>query len=188
VKHTLSPVLEKSLIALMVGYGFFAIYLASVHPLVVLSTAEIRSIQPKISLDTDIWKRKRNDAFMYLYAVPSGWVVDESDPARIVIASGSGYLLSGKGSRIDIEAAMLGERNQIENIAATELAGKRPALYDVGVHGRSGLFAVTFRNSRVHEQTVYVEVDDHILIFRGGNMDPAAFSAFISAIKFLPSL
>lgn len=187
VKHTLSPLLEKSLIALVLAYGFFAIYYASVRPLVVLSTGEIRSVQTQMSLDTDVWERERNDALNYLYAIPPGWAVNDADPAHLVLASGKGHLLSGKGSQIEIEALPVGDRIQAENVAVTELMGKRPALYDVGVHGRSGLFAVTFKNRRVHEQTVYVEVEDHVLIFRGGSMDPAAFSAFVSTVKFLPS-
>lgn len=186
VKHTLSPVIEKTLIILMLGYGFFAIYLASVKPLVVLSTSEISAVQPKLSLDTDLWDRKKNSAFGYLYAVPPGWAVDDSDPENVILASGSGYLLNAKGDRIRIEAVAKGDRIQAENIAVNDLAGKRPALYDVGVHGRSGLFAVTFRNRRIQEQAVYLEVDDHVLVFRGGSMDPAAFSAFVSSIKFLP--
>jgi len=187
VKHTLSPTLEKSLVVLVLAYGVFAIYLASIKPLVVLTTASIGTVREDISLDTDSWDRARNDTHRYIFAIPDGWVFDATDPDSVILASGEGYLLNGKGDRITIDLQPLGERNQIENIAVSELVGERPALYDVGVHGKIGLFAVTFKNKRIAEQTVYVDLDEKVMIIRGGSLDPAAFSAFISTIKFLPT-
>lgn len=187
VRHNLSPVAEAALIAVALAYGVFAVYLASVRPLVVAVTADIRSVPEPIDLDTDRWQRATNVEGRYVFGFPNGWIA-ESRGEDIVIASGRRAVETGAGDRITIETRPIGDRNQIENVAVEELAGSRPALYDVAVHGRPGLFAVEFDGHRIADQTVYVQVGDRVHIFRAGGMDPAAFSAFISTVKFLPEV
>lgn len=186
VRHSLSPVIEASLIALAMSYGIFIIYLASVRPLVVAITSDIRSVPVAISLDTDEWDRATNVGSRYLFGIPSGWVIETSSEQRVAIARNHQVLDSQGDDMIVIETRLIGERNQVENIAAAEFSDVRPALYDIAVHGRSGLFSVEFNRGRISKQTVYVQVGDRVHIIRSGGMDPAAFSTFISTIKFLP--
>ena len=190
VKHSLSPIVEKSLITVVLAYGVFAIYLASIHPLVTLTTSLITTLHHPVSLDTDTWTREKNRVHRFLYGVPNGWLVDDSDPSRITIARSADFKKYGGKyvPQIIMEVGPIGERNQVENIAARELVGKRPALYDVGVHGRPGLFAVTFNGRTIIDQNVYVQIGKKVIIFRGRSIDPSVFSAFISTVKFLPEL
>lgn len=186
----MSPVVEKSLVVLAAAYGFFAIYLASVHPLVVLTTADIRSIPRPITLDTDAWERHENAKRGYQYAVPPGWAVDDADPDHVVAARARGRLAEareGWGGLI-VEVMELGPRRQAENVAAADFAGQRPALYDVSVYGQEGLFAIAFENGLVSRQAVYVPLGDRLYAFRADRLDPAVFAAFISTVKFFPQL
>lgn len=187
VKHTLSPALEASVIALALAYGVFAVYLSSLHPLAVQTTAGIRALSAPIDLDTDHWLRSRNEARGYLYAIPPSWRVADDDPDRVVLGANEAVAAGRRtGPRIVIEAHPLRERGEAVNVAVADLFGTRPALYDVTVHGRPGLFAVRFDGRRLVEQTVYVETGRDVLVFRGGDMEPEAFSAFLSTVKFLP--
>jgi len=186
VRHPYSPVIEAALVALALAYGIFAIYLASLRPLVVALTADIRSVPPAIPLDTDEWERATNVGSRYVFGIPKGWHVEASNAQRVVVSRKPQMTPDLSADAIVIETRLIGERNQIENIAAVEYEGARPALYDVAVHGRPGLFAVEFDGRRIVRQTVYVQVGDRVHIFRTGALDPAAFSAFISTVKFLP--
>lgn len=188
VRHPYSPFIEGALIALAVAYGIFAIYLASVKPLVVALTSDIGNVPAPIPLDTDEWSRSTNVESRYLFGVPNGWVVEASNAQRVAVGRSRQAILAQEGGVIVIETRAIGDRNQIENIASHELAGARPALYDVSVHGRPGLFAVEFENGRIARQTVYVQVGERVHIIRAGSMDPAAFSTFVSTIKFLPEI
>lgn len=186
VRHSLSPIIEASLIALALAYGVFVIYLASVKPLVVALTPDVRSVPAPLSLDTDEWIRATNVSARYVFGIPKGWTVDDSDTNRIIVGRNLRALRKPANNAIIIETRMLGERNQIENIAVAELSDSRPALYDVAVHGRPGLFSVEFLGNRIMRQTVYVQSGRKVHIIRAGSLDPAVFSAFISTMKFLP--
>ena len=188
VRHPYSPFIEGALIALAVAYGIFAIYLASVKPLVVALTSDIGNAPAPITLDTDEWSRSTNVESRYLFGVPKGWIVEASNAQRVAVGRSRQAILAREGGAIVIETRAIGDRNQIENIAADEIADARPALYDVSVHGRPGLFAVEFENGRIVRQTVYVQVGERVHIIRAGSMDPAAFSAFVSTVKFLPEI
>jgi hypothetical protein len=186
MKHTLSPTIEYALVALVAVYGLFALYLASVEPFAVITTADIRSLRPRVDLDTDTWERRVDLDEDYVYGLPPGWIVDASDPARIRLAPSLRHLpVAGVGTGLVVEALTLGERRQIENVAAEEFAGRRPALYDVSVDGHEGLFVVDFEGRRLRRQVVYVPRDGRALVVRGGTTDPAAFAAFVSTIKFI---
>ncbi len=186
----MSPVVETSVVVLAAAYGFFAIYLASVHPFVVLTTADIRSIPEPITLDTDLWERHENAERGYQYAVPPGWIVDDADPGRVVSARARGRLPEARegGEGLMIEVLELGPRQEPENVAVADFAGRRPALYDVSVYGQGGLFAIAFEDGRVSRQAVYVPIGEKLYVFRGGKFDPAAFSAFVSTVRFFPQL
>jgi len=188
VRHPYSPFIEGALIALAVAYGIFAIYLASVKPLVVALTSDSGNAPAPITLDTDEWSRSTNVESRYLFGVPKGWIVEASNAQRVAVGRSRQAILAREGGAIVIETRTIGDRNQIENIAADEIADARPALYDVSVHGRPGLFAVEFENGRIVRQTVYVQVGERVHIIRAGSMDPAAFSAFVSTVKFLPEI
>lgn len=165
--------------------GAVAIYLSSLSPFVTLTTADIRSWSPPVTLDTDAWTRFRNPAYGYEYGAPPGWIAVADDPADVKIARSPGAAIRfGDAPVMSVETRALGERLQPENIAVQDFAGTRPALYDVGVNGREGLFAISFRNGRVRDQAVYLPMGDVLYVFRGGNVDPAVFSAFVSTIKF----
>jgi len=186
VRHGLSPVVEKSLVALAALTGALAIYLASVEPLVVSTTAGISNLPGQVTVDTDQWSRHGNVAYGYQYGVPPGWKADETDLSRVVIAGSSALLRAfPDASRVlSVEVRKLGERRQAENIAAEDFAGRRAALYDVAVDGYEGLFAVSFQGSRADRQAVYVARGGLVYIFRGDRLDPAVFSAFVSTIRF----
>ena len=184
VTHSYSRVVEASLIALALAYGIFAIYLASLRPLVVALTADIRNVPEPVSLDTDAWQRATNVSERYLFGVPIGWRVSSPYESRVEVSRAGKTSISREV--IVIETKPIGDRNQVENIAADDFVGSRPALYDVAVHGRPGLFAVAFDEGRIVRQSVYVQVGERMHVFQTGAMDPAAFSTFISTVKFLP--
>jgi hypothetical protein len=189
VKHTLTPFVEHALVLLAACYGAAAIYFASLHPLVVATTADIRSVPPPIGLDTDAWPRYENVPRGYQFALPPEWRVDERDPNRVTAAYGAtGARGLADPRRFEIEVVDLSERQEAENVAAGEFVGQRPALYDVGVYGKSGLFAVAFADGRVVNQVVYVPIGRSLYVFRGGSVDPAVFAAFVSSVKFFPEL
>ena len=186
VRHHLPPLIEMSFVALAALTGVFAIYLASVEPFVVATTAEIRNIAPPVSLDIDAWNRHRNEAYGYEYGVPPDWAVEDTDRSRVIIARVPGMLRAFPDVRpvLVIDVMRLGERRQIENLAAEEFAGTSPALYDVGIDGRPGLFAFEFGKRGVGRQAAYVARDGLVFVFRGDGMDPAVFSTFVSTIHF----
>lgn len=189
VKHTLSPFVEHALVLLAAAYGAAAIYFASLHPLVVATTADIRSVPPPVGLDTDSWPRYENAARGYQFALPPEWRVDASDPDRVEAAYGAtGSRGLADPRRFEIDVLALGEREEAENVAAREFAGQRPALYDVAVYGAPGLFAISFADGRVAKQAVYVPIGRALYVFRGGAVDPALFAAFVSTVKFFPEL
>lgn len=184
VRHGLSPVFEAALITLAAGTGVLAIWLATVRPFAYPATIAIRSIAGPIPLDTDSWSRSRNVVYGYEYGVPPGWVMDDSDPSRVALARNLLALTAPLGARVTVEVRPLAERQDASNVAAEEFAGHSPALYDVGVAGHPGLFAIAFVNGRVGSQAVYVQRGENVVVIHGDGMNPAAFSAFISTIRF----
>lgn len=78
-----------------------------------------------------------------------------------------------------------GER--IEDLAASDFSGRRPALYDISVDGRLALFAIDFENGRVARQVAYLPMDKRILVVRSARADVAAFAMFLSNLKFYSS-
>lgn len=185
MKHTLSPVVEYGLVALVACYGFFAVYMTSLHPFVEEIASPVRSVVPSPALDTDLWRRRDDFAHGLIYGVPPGWVVEERGAARVVLAPSLRHLpeAGAGGQGMQIERVPLPD-GQSERLAAVEFAGLAPALYDVTVDGRQGLFAVAFANGRIRAQAVYVPDGDEMLVLRGGPADPAVFSAFVSTVKF----
>ena len=139
-----------------------------------------------VSLDTDNWTRYDDVAYGYAFAAPLAWTVDVSDPASVRIGRSAKerWLAPNEGAGIQIQAAMLGPRQQIENVAAADFAGMRPALYDVSVDGRPALFAVAFKDARIVRQAVYIPQGDVALVVRAAATDPAVFAAFVSTVKF----
>ena len=186
VKHTLSPIVEAALIAVVASYGFLAIYLSSLQPLVEATQSPAVALPQAVSLDTDNWTRYDDVAYGYAFAAPLAWTVDVSDPASVRIGRSAKerWLAPNEGEGIQIQAVMLGPRQQIENVAAADFDGLRPALYDVSVDGHPALFAVAFKDARVFRQAVYIPQGDTALVVRAAATDPAVFAAFVSTVKF----
>jgi len=186
VKHTLSPVVEYAVVAVVASYGFLAIYFSSLQPLATATGAPALALPQPVSLDTDAWSRYDDAAFGYAFAVPPGWTADAGQPASVRIGRSAKERAEApnEGEGIQIQAAALGERQQVENIAAADFAGMRPALYDVSVDGRPALFAVAFENARIARQAVYIPDGDLALIIRAATTDPAVFATFVSTVKF----
>src|SRR5690242_108339 len=86
VKHTLSPVVEYALVALVAVYGLFGIYLSSLRPFAVAATSPVTSIREPVPLDPSLWTRHDDRVYGYAFASPPGWIVDDLDPARVRIA------------------------------------------------------------------------------------------------------
>jgi hypothetical protein len=175
-----------SLVAVCLLAGVFGIYAQSLRPLAVETTALITALSSEIDLDTDAWDRHRLEAQGIQFAVPPGWRVSADDPDRVVAAESPRVIAAPgvAGRALLIERSEMGPRRQPENVAAEDFAGRRPALYDVGVDGHEALFVVSFRRGRVDRQAVYLEKDGRLLVFRGDGLDPAAFSSFVSTIRF----
>lgn len=188
VKHTLSPVIEYALIALVAVYGLFGIYLSSIRPFAVATTSPVTSIPEPTSLDPELWTRHDNTVHRYAYAVPAGWAVDDDDPARVRIGRSEKELgLAGReGEGLLVETVPLYEGKAIEDVAAADFAGRRPALYDVSVDGQPALLAVEFARDRLQRQAVYVPLGDHALVVRGAHTEPAVFAMFLSHVRFYP--
>jgi hypothetical protein len=174
-----------SLVAVCLLAGVFGIYAQSLRPLAVETTALITALSSEIDLDTDAWDRHRLEAQGIQFAVPPGWRVSTDDPDRVIAAESPRTIaMPGTGRAVFIESSPMEPRRQPENAAAEEFAGRRPALYDVGVDGHEALFVVSFRRGRVDRQAVYLEKDGRLFVFRGDGLDPAAFSSFVSTIRF----
>lgn len=186
VKHTLSPIVEYALVAVVASYGFLAIYLSSLQPLVAATVSPAAALPQPVSLDTDAWSRFDDAAYGYAFAAPPSWTADVSDPASVRIGRSSKEraMAPNEGEGIQIQAAALGPRQQVENIAAADFEGLRPALYDVSVDGKPALFAVAFKDARIVRQAVYVPEGDMALIVRAATTDPAVLATFVSTIKF----
>lgn len=186
VKHTLSPFFEYASVGVAAAYGFLAIYLVSLRPLAVAALSPVSALPQPVSLDIDAWTRWDDQAYGYAFGAPPGWTVDQSDPASVRIGRSAKErgLAPNQGEGIQIQAAALEPRQQVENIAAADFESLRPALYDVSVDGRPALFAVAFVNGRVRREAVYIPDGGMALIARATGTDPAVFSAFVSTIKF----
>lgn len=186
VKHTLSPFVEYALVSLTAAYGLLAIYFVSIHPLAVSVLSPSTSLPTPVALDIDAWTRHDNVAFGYAYAAPAGWSVVDVDPARVRLGRSAKEigLAPTEGGGLMAEVVALSPRQRIENVAALDFAGSRPALYDVSVDGRESLFVTAFENGHVRRQAVYIPLADDALVIRAASLDPSVFSAFISTIKF----
>ncbi len=188
VKHTLSPVVEYALVGTVAAYGLFGIYLSSLRPFAVADASAVGTFREEIPLDIDAWERRDDRARGLIHGVPPGWVVDASEPDLVRLGrSTREAAMAPEGDGILIETIALGERQEVQNVAALDFSGRRPALYDVAVDGRPALFAILFERGRVRAQAVYVPAGDAALVIRAGALDPAAFAAFLSAVKFFPS-
>ena len=199
VKHTLSPVVEYALIAMVAAYGLFGIYLSSLRPFVVATTSPATAINEPVPLDPELWTRHDVRAYGYAFAAPPGWLVDDRDPARVRLARSLKELgLAGReGEGILVESIPLYEGKAIEDAAAADFAGHRPALYDVAVDGRLSLFAIEFESGRVLRQAVYIPLPasprerdsafTRALVVRSARLDPAVFAAFLSDVRFYSS-
>ena len=185
VRHNLTPFVEKSLIIVAVLAGLTVIYFAQAASLAVAFTWPISSVPGPITLDVDAWSRTRNAAYAYDYAVPPGWVTDDSDPSRVIVANSRLALLSGsQGSVLTLEIRKLGERQKVEDLVAGDFADARATTYAISVSGHPGIFALTFENGRIARQSAYIQRDRDILAVRGDELDPAVFATFVSNIKF----
>jgi hypothetical protein len=189
VKHTLSPVVEYALVIVAAAYGLFGIYLSSLRPFVVATTEPIASVSEPVPLDPALWTRHDDKEYGYAYAVPTGWLVDDSDPARVRIGRSLKEIgLAGEdGGGVLVEVIDLYDDKRIEDVAVSDFSGRRPALYDVAIDGRPALFAIDFENGRVARQVVYVPLGKRALVIRAARTDVAAFAMFISDLKFYSS-
>lgn len=185
VRHNLSPLVEKSLIAVALLAGLLAIYAAQALPFVAPVTWSVGTVPQPIPLDLDAWTPARNAAHSYVYAVPPGWIVDDAHPSVILVARDRGSLIVGLvGNVLKISVKPLGERRQVEDLAAADFAGLRRATYEISASGHPGLFVVAFENKMTGRQAAYVPRGSNVLVVRGDGVDPAVFSAFVSSIKF----
>lgn len=186
VKHTLSPVVEYALVALVAVYGLFGIFLSSLRPFTMAAISPSGIVHEPIPLDTDEWTRHDNRTLGYAFAAPPGWIVSESDADAVRVGRSAKEIASAptEGGGILLEALPLHERREVQNLAAEDFIGTRPALYDVSVDGVPALFAVVFDRGRVRRQAVYVPMGDTALIISSASMEPAAFATFVSSIKF----
>jgi hypothetical protein len=186
VKHTLSPVVEYALVALVAVYGFFGIYMSSLLPFVVATNSPVTSVSEPVSLDQETWTRHDNATYGYAYASPPGWLIDDRDPAAVRLGRSSKEIESAgrEGEGIIVIVTPLYEGKAVEDAAASDFYGRHPALYDVTVDGRAALFAIDFERDRVVRQAVYVPLGDRALVIRSARLDPAAFAAFLSDIRF----
>lgn len=186
VKHTLSPVVEYALVALVAVYGLFGIYLSSLRPFAVATTSPVTSIHEPVPLDQELWTRHDNAAYGYAFAVPPGWSVDARHPARVLLGRSAKEVSAAgrEGEGLAIVSIPLYEGKAVEDAAAADFAGRRPALYDVSVDGRPALFVIDFERGRVARQTVYVPMGDRALVVRSARLDPAVFAMFLSDIRF----
>lgn len=186
VKHTLSPIVEYALVAVVASYGLLAIYFASLQPLIAATVSPAVALPQPVSLDTDTWSRYDDALYGYAFAVPLAWTADVSDPASVRIGRSAKERgqAPNQGEGIQVQTVALGQRQQVENIAAVDFYGLRPALYDVAVDGHPALFAVDFVNARVSREAVYIPNGENAIIIRAAATDPAVFATFVSTVKF----
>lgn len=173
---------------MVAAYGLFGIYFSSLRPFAVASATPVGTFREEIPLDIDAWERRDDRARGFIHGVPPGWIVEASEPDRLRLGRSSREAaMAPDGGGILVETVILGERQEVQNVAALDFAGSRPALYDVAVDGRPALFAVLVEQGRVRRQVVYVPMGSSALAIRAGALEPAAFSAFVSTLKFFPS-
>ncbi|WKZ29041.1 MAG: hypothetical protein QY323_05970 [Patescibacteria group bacterium] len=186
VKHALSPSVEAALISVVVAYGLFVVWYASLSPLAVPMTAVLATVPQPVSLDTDEWTRRDEPSRGFAFALPVGWLVDDTDPSHVRLGRSVRELATAAAANegILMETVPLGAREEIANLVAEDFAGTRPALYDVYVDGRHALFVLTFERNRVRRQAVYVPMGEEALVIRAATTDPAVFATFVSTIKF----
>lgn len=186
VKHALSPSVEAALISVVVAYGLFAVWYASLSPLIVPVTAVLATVPQPVSLDIDDWKRHDDPVRGFAFALPPLWLIDDADPSRLRLGRSPKELATASVANegILIETVKLGEREEIANLAAEDFADARPALYDVSIDGRHSVFAIAFERSSVHRQAVYVPMGQEALVVRAASTDPAVFATLVSTIKF----
>lgn len=182
----MSPVIEYALVATVAAYGLFGIWLSSLRPFAVALNAPSSTLHAPVTLDIDAWSRRDNRAYGYAYAVPPGWIVSAGDPAAVRLGRSIKDigLAPADGAGILVEVAPLHERREVQNLAAEDFAGSRAALYDVAVDGVGALFAAELERGRIRRQAVYVPMGDAALVIRSAALDPAAFAAFVSTVKF----
>lgn len=186
VKHTLSPIVEYALVIVVAAYGFFAIYMFSLDPLMVATVSPAEVLPQPVTLDLNAWTRWDDAPSGYAFGVPPGWMVDQADPGSVRLGRSpkERAMAPNDGEAIQVQVTPLEPGQEIERIAAADFEGMRPALYDVTIDGRPALFAVAFVNGRPRRQAVYVPYGSSALIVRAAETDPAVFAAFVSTIKF----
>ncbi len=184
VKHTLSPIVEASLLGVVAAYGLFVIWYASLAPMAVPVTLSISSVPQTVTLDTDAWSR--HDANDFAFAIPPDWRLDMSDATRIRVGRSVPELATAGAASggVLIATVPLGDRQEIANLAAEDFSDARAASYDVGVDGRSAIFKTAFQNGRVIRQAVYVPMGRTALVIRSASVDPSVFATLVSTIKF----
>ena len=183
----MSPLVEYALVAVVAAYGCLAIYVVSLRPLAIASAPTAAALPQPVTLDIDAWSRRDVPAYGYAFAVPPGWDADASDPADVRLGRSAKERAAApeEGEGLAIESVALPPRQQVENLAAADFEGQRPALYDVSVDGRPALFAVAFQGRSVRRQAVYVPRGAaSVLVIRSAWLDPAVFATFVSTVKF----
>jgi hypothetical protein len=186
VKHALSPSVEATLISVVVAYGLFVVWYASLSPLVVPVTAILTTVPQAVTLDTDDWMRRDDPVRGFAFALPPHWLVDDADPSRVRLGRSAKELATASAANegILMETLSLGEREEIANLVAEDFADARPALYDVYVDGRHSIFAITFEHYSVRRQAIYIPMGKEALVVRAASTDPAVFATLVSTIKF----
>ncbi len=187
VKHTLSPLVEAALVAVVAAYGLFAIWYASLAPFDVSSTALLSTVPQPVPLDIDAWTRHDVPSEGYAFAAPPDWLVEAADPARVRLGRSSKELETApaSGEGVMIGSVALADRQDVSDLAAQDFAGTRAAFYDVSVDGHPSVFAIAFENGRVKRQAIYVPAGKgSALVASAASADPAVFAAFVSTIKF----
>ena len=185
----MSPVVEYALLATVAAYGLFGIYLSSLHPFLSATTSSISSIPEPVPLDHGFWTRYDNKVYGYAFAAPPGWIIDDRDLADLRVGRSAKELAAAgvEGEGLRIAMVPLYEGKAVEDAAAADFAGRRPALYDAVVDGREALFAIDFERGRVIRQAVYVPLGDAALTLSAARMDPPSFAAFVASVRFLAS-
>jgi len=193
VKHSLSPIVEAALIAVVACYGFLAIFFDALKPHTVDMLSPIMAVRPAVSIAIDTWERHDDTVHRYAFAAPHGWIVDDRNPSAIRIGRFAKEAADAPEEEYSllISSVPIQPRQQIENLAAADFAQARPAVYDVAMDGRPAMFAVAFENGRVSRQAVYVVLTPPsdaspgtALVIRAGRLDPAVFSTLVSTLRF----
>lgn len=186
IRHSLPPRVEYALVGLVAAYGLVGIYAASLRPFAVATSVPLATVPEPVPLARELWKRHDNLAEGYAFAAPPGWIVDGADPAHLRLGRSARELAAAgsSGGGVLVETVPLYEGKGIADAAAADFAGVRPALYDVAVDGRPSLFAAAFERGRVVRQAAYVPMEGRALVVRSASLDPAAFAAFLSDVRF----